>query len=118
MNSNKLFLVIVSLVITFLFLIVVLGKMSRSSSVYKDFMPLLIPAIFILPGAVEVRFFIMVYMLLIYTLVFNTEWKKLFSCLRPDWGRMAILFTLYSGIICSIWSTLLVSEVSYKIFMY
>ena len=118
LNNNKILYAILSLIITFLFLMVVFEKMSLHNFVYRNFIPLIIPAIFILPGAVEVRFFIAVYILMIYTLGFNTDWKKLFLYIKQYLWKVLILFVLYCGTICSIWSSLLVSETSYKIFMY
>ena len=118
LDNNKVLLALLSLIITFLFGMVICEKLSINNLVYIKFIPLLIPVLFILPGAVEVRFFIAVYLLIIYTLGFNTDWKKLFQYIRRHLLKVIIFFTLYSGVICSIWSSCLVSESAYKLFMY
>lgn len=118
LDSIKVVFALFSLVATFLFALVLCEKASAGSLIYKKFVPLLIPVLFILPGAVEVRFFIAVYLLIIYTLGFNTDWKKLFGYIRQHLIKVITIFILYSGVICSIWSSCLASESAYKLFMY
>lgn len=118
LDNNKILPAVFSLIITFLFGVVLCEKLSLNNQVYKKYIPLLIPALFILPGAVEVRFFIAFYLLVIYTLGFNTDWKKLFEYIRQNLLKVIIIFILYSGVICSIWSNCLVSESAYSLFMY
>ena len=118
LDNNKILFALISLAATFLFALVICGNMSVNRLIYKKFVPLLIPVLFILPGAVEVRFFIAVYLLIIYTLGFNTEWKKLFEYIRHHLLKVIIIFILYSGVVCSVWSSCLVSESAYKLFMY
>lgn len=118
MDNNKIFLATFLLVISFLFLVAIYGKILINNSMYINFIPLLIPVLFILPGAVETRFFIAIYIMIIYTLGFNTDWKKMYLHICENIWKTITLFVLYSGVICSIWSNLLVSESVYKIFMY
>lgn len=118
LDNNKLFIAAGMLVITFLFLLIVCERMSLNNLVYRKNIPLLIPTIFILPGAVEVRYFVAFYIMIIYTLAFNTNWEKLLLYIKQHLCKTAILFVLYSGIICSMWSNFLVSETAYKIFIY
>lgn len=56
LDNNSVLLALVSLVIAFLFGMVICEQLSINNLVYKKFVPLLIPTLFILPGAVEVRF--------------------------------------------------------------
>ncbi len=116
MNSNKIITSLLAFSCIFLFIICVFGKYTYRNT-YWNFVPILIPVVFITPGAVEIRFFAALFIYIISTLCLNCDWKSMFSMI----ARNKIKFILsYIGIYASfiaIWTNTLSSiSTGYPIF--
>ncbi len=116
MNSNKIITSILAFSCIFLFIICVFGGYTYKSA-FCNFIPILIPVVFITPGAVEIRFFAALYIYTISTLCWNCDWKRMFSLIAKNKIKF---FLCYIGIYASfvaIWTNTLASiSTGYPIF--
>ena len=118
LDSNKLFLAIGAYVIIFLFLLACFSNSVNNYKVLSNYIGLLIPILFIIPGAIEGRFFIAIYIMMIGVLCYNVRWIKMKGYLQAHWLETAILFVGGGALIFSIWSSMLASESVRSIFLY
>ena len=73
---------------------------------------------FIIPGAIEGRFFVAVYIMMIGILCYNVEWIKMKEYLQMHWLKVIIMFVGGGGLVFSVWSSMLASESVQSIFLY
>ena len=99
LDSNKLFLAIGAYVIIFLFLFACFNNSINNFKIISNYIGLLIPVLFIIPGAIEGRFFIAVYIMMIGVLCYNVEWIKMKEYLQTHWLKVAIMFVGGGGLI-------------------
>lgn len=110
LNSSKWGWGILCVTIFFIAGFVILNKCVRIPKNTVCFIPIIIPGLLILPGAVEHRFSLPIYFFVICLLCFNTDWAKvkreLIAC---KWS--AVFMYLMIGLMCfTIWSEMLASE--------
>lgn len=101
----------------FCFGLVIVGNFIKSYNYIVVLLPAVIPALMIIPGAVEARFFVMVWLYIICTLCYNTNWKRLFYIFRKNTIKITVYYILCAMIMFSFWSELLSSEASVIITM-
>ncbi|NBI89244.1 hypothetical protein D3Z45_01255 [Lachnospiraceae bacterium] len=118
LDSNKIFLGIGAYTVMFLFLLVCFSNSVNNYNVLSNYIGLLIPVLFIIPGAIEGRFFIAVYIMMVGVLCYNVNWMKIKGFLQIHWLKVAIMFFVGGGLIFSIWSSMLASESVQSIFFY
>ena len=118
LDSNKLFLAIGAYVIIFLFLFACFNNSINNFKIISNYIGLLIPVLFIIPGAIEGRFFIAVYIMMIGVLCYNVDWIKMKEYLQTHWLKVAIMFVGGGGLVFSVWSSMLASESVQSIFLY
>lgn len=109
LNNCKVILAVLSLMMFFVFGIAILNKLV-SFKFFKNYTALLTPILFIMPGAVEVRFFAALYIMVIGVLCYNTQWGKLWEYMLNNRVKVLVCFIIYSGLMLSIWSSMLASD--------
>lgn len=80
----------------FLFVYIYICDGFQNRKLFCRFIPLLIPVLFIIPGAVEVRYFAALYLMVIGMLCFNTDWRKVMAFIKKKCGENAdILYDVF-----------------------
>lgn len=117
MDSNKILIALFAYIFFFLFGLVVLNKCSRAErNIWVNYSALLVPVLFILPGAVEARFFASLYLVVLGVLCYHTDWTKVRRYVSTEKWKAAALFFVMGLIILSCWTNMLASESAYRIF--
>jgi len=81
---------------------------------WLHFLPVFIPILFIIPGSVEQRYALGLYLFIIGSVSFCLHRETFLSYVRKNWTRILVLFFLISGLMISIWTSTLASiEIEY-----
>lgn len=109
LNNCKILLAILALLMFWVF---GLGALNKFISVeyLRNYIVLLTPVVFITPGAVEVRFFAALYIMVIGALCYNMQWGKLKEYVLGNKVKVSVCFVMYVCIMVSIWSAMLASD--------
>lgn len=67
-------------------------------------LPLILPCVMLLPGAVELRFFLPIYLLMYAYLLFAADWKSIIAWIRERRTATIIVASLVFIVLLSIWS--------------
>lgn len=116
LDNQKLVPALLAYVLFFSFGMVLLNRCMKFTNVWLNYFALLIPVLFILPGAVETRFFAPLYLVATGVLGYHTDWGKLKEYIHVNYAKILVLFVLIGLLLISLWSNMLVSESSYSIF--
>lgn len=116
LNNCKIILGLLSLSILFLFGIAVLNRFMNKNFMAKYWI-LLIPVLFIMPGAVEARFFAAVYVMMIGALCYNVKWPELWKYVCRNKMKLAVCYLIYGGLVLAIWTNMLASDSCCGIYM-
>lgn len=116
LDNNKIILSLLAYILLFLCGVIILNKCIKNYNIFTNYFALLIPVIFIIPGAVEARFFAAVYLAAIGILCYNTNKDKLKKYICLNWMKTIIVFMIIGGFLTALWSNMLVSENYYSIF--
>lgn len=116
LDNNKSIYVVVSIFIFFLFGVALLNRFI-DKEILKRYVALLIPVLFILAGAVEVRFFVAIYFLAIGSLCYNTEWSSMKKYIMVNRWKVLMSLVLFGGTLIALWSSMLASESVSGIFL-
>ena len=106
-SESKILIVVVSFLIIFLFGYVTFNRTVKDKTIYKWLIPVLVPVVLITPGAVETRFYIALYLTVICTLAYNTDWSKTWRCVKENKLRTAISCLISFCLIIAIWTNTL-----------
>lgn len=117
LDNNKLILAILSYSCFFLFGLTIWNKCLKDNKVCLNYFPLLIPSVFILPGAVEVRYFASLYLIVIGALCWNTDWHKLIKTIYSNKMKTIIAFLTIGMLLLAFWSNMLASESVYSTYI-
>lgn len=93
----------------YIFGIGVLNKLF-SDKFFQNYVTLLVPILFITPGAVETRFYAALYIMVIGALCYNLNWKKLWRYVIDQKVKVGVCFVIYSSLMITIWSGMLASD--------
>lgn len=115
-NNNKIFLTIFAFSILYFWVFVSIKKMWKNIKVFKNFIPLIIPSIFILPGAVEVRFFVTMWLMIIAMICFCVQWNQVIVYAKNHKLEIILSYIVIFAVMVSFWSMLLASESVSNIF--
>lgn len=115
-NNNKIFLTIFAFSILYFWVFVSIKKMWKNIKVFKNFIPLIIPSIFILPGAVEVRFFVTMWLMIIAMICFCVQWNQVIAYAKNHKLEIILSYIVIFAVMVSFWSMLLASESVSNIF--
>lgn len=116
LDSRKLVLAFLAYLFFFLFGIIVFNKCMKALSIISNYFALLIPVFFILPGAVEARYFAPLYLVITGIMCYNTNWIKVKEYVCFNKVKVAINFMIIGMLLLAIWTNMLVSESNYNIF--
>ena len=116
-NNNKLFYACLSLLLVFTFCLSLFFRCIKKHRTFINWLPSMIPCLFIIPGAVESRFFLALFLLMSSTIFFNIDFRKLFASVRANAVRVCIVFIFFSALLISQWSIFLMSETEIPILM-
>lgn len=109
LSNCKIISAVPSLLMFFIFGLGVLNKLF-SGKVFENYIALLIPILFITPGAVEIRFYAALYIMVIGALCYNLDWKKLYKHVLDRKIKVGVCFVIYSSLMLTIWSGMLASD--------
>lgn len=115
--SSKWLLGIMGITILFIALAGWIGKCYRNRSGLIYFLPMIVPAILIIPGAVEYRYSIPFYIFAISQVCINIDWKELY---KKFMGSKVTYICIYVYVLLTcftIWSSMLASEYVTKLFL-
>lgn len=116
LDNNKIIIGFISYVCIFLFCVAVYNKFIKKKFL-QNYMALLVPCIFILPGAVEVRFAAALYIMMIGTLCYNVQWSDMKAYILENKIKLLIAFLVLGGLMLALWTSMLASDSTYSIFM-
>lgn len=116
LDNNKVIYVVVSICIFFLFGLALLNCFINRE-ILKRYTALIIPILFILVGAVEVRFFAAGYFLVIGSLCYNTDWISMKKYILVNRWKVLSALILFGGVLIALWSSMLASESVLGIFL-
>lgn len=110
LNTSKWLWGLLGFTIFFLTAFVFVRKCLNSYKSLVYFIPVLIPGILIIPGAVEYRFSLPLYLFALCQLCFNADWKKIKDDVIAH--KWSVLFIYLAGaLLCfAVWSDMLASE--------
>lgn len=117
-NNNKFIIGIIAYSLLFGFGLVIVWNCIEKYKYVVVLLPAVIPALVIIPGAVEARFFVAVWLYIICTLGYNTNWKKVISIFQKNVIKTLLFYVLCAVVMFSFWSQLLASEASVTITMW
>lgn len=117
MDNCKIIRLLLAFSCCFLFVLITSKKFWRDTIGFRNFIPVLVPVIFILPGAVESRFFSGMWIMVISMLCYAVQWEKLWNCYKNRMWKVAIVYVVSFAIISSMWTAMLASELDYNIFV-
>ncbi len=115
-DNNKIFLGFIWYVCIFLFGVAVCNQMIKGKVLY-NYIALLVPVIFILPGAVEIRFVAALYIMVIGSLCYNIEWRSMKEYVSVNKVKLIVGFCTMGGLLLAIWTNMLASESINAVFM-
>lgn len=119
LDNNKIWLAVLSFTCFYLFAVAhLVHKVNMSRKTFINFVPLFITMLFILPGAVEVRFFAGLYIYILGVLCYNVRWKQLFEYIKVNKAKIALSYCAIFGIFMAMWSAMLASETAYDLFLW
>lgn len=110
LNSIKWLLGLLGFTLFFITLYVFFEKCIKN---YKDivyYIPLVVPAILIIPGAVEYRFSLAIYVFSICQLLFNVDYQKVKTSFASQKWKSIILYLIFMLLCFTIWSNMLANE--------
>lgn len=116
LDNYKVILGLLSLAMFFLFGMAILNKFINKNFI-SQYWILLLPVLFIIPGAVEARFFAAVYIMVIGTLCYNVKWSELWKYICKNKIIIIVLFFIYGGLVLAIWTNMLASDPNCGIYM-
>lgn len=90
-NNNKVFLTVLAFSLLYLWTLISIKKFWKNKKVFKNFIPVIVPSIFILPGAVEVRFFAAMWLMIISMLCFSVQWNEVITYVKNN--KLKVLLT-------------------------
>lgn len=115
LDSSKIIVMLIAFHCLFLISVsYILGRVKNKN--LKNFFPVLLPVAAIMPGAVESRFFMPLYVVILGKICFDIDWAALFGDIKKYWYKVAIGYGITFCIIVSVWSSMLASENAYPIF--
>lgn len=117
LDNSKIIYALISYTICFVIVVALLKKYINECKTLIRFIPLLVPMVFILPGAVEVRFFIAGYIMSFCIVSFFINWKKLLEYIKTNVWKMIIIYLGAGSIVLSMWSSFLETELENGILM-
>lgn len=109
LNNSKAIYALTAILVFFLFGTALLNNF-MDKKILKRYASLIVPALFILAGAVEVRFFAAVYLLVIGGICFNLDWGGGWKHVLEHKGRTFLSLILFGGVLISMWGSMLASE--------
>lgn len=109
LNSNKIMYALISFTCIFLFGAALSNKLV-DIKVFKRYSPLLVPVCFILPGAVESRFFAALFIMVFGVLAYNVDWSQMKQYLIRNKGRLIVAYFILGALLLAIWGNMLASE--------
>jgi len=89
-----------------------------NKKVFVNWAAALVPAVLIIPGSIEVRFFVAVYLLIIGTLCYNVNWIEFKECILRNKVKMLVSFFALGGLLLSTWTNMLINEANIDIFFW
>ena len=116
-QNNKVIYVLMTLSLLFVFCCAAVFGCYRNARSLVPYIPALVTCLFILPGAVESRFFLPVFLMLSGMSCFDVDYKKLIHKIRSHYLAVAIVFVCASALLISQWTSFLMSETEILIFM-
>lgn len=109
LNNCKILLAIVALLIFWAFGTGVLNKFISIENL-RNYIILLTPVVFITPGAVEVRFYAALYIMVIGALCYNMQWGRFKEYILGNKVKVSVSLAIYVCFMVSIWSAMLTSD--------
>ena len=109
-NNNKLAYAIICLLLVFVFALSLVLRAFCKKSFFLWFLPALVACAFILPGQVECRFFLAVFVLMTSGLFYNTDAKALWAKTKANALTVAVVFVFFAAAMVSQWTMFLMSE--------
>ena len=117
LNSSKWLLGVVGLSIIFLGVLCMVFKCIQSNKALFLMVPIVIPSIMIISGAVEYRFSLGIYFYVIINLCFNTDWHLLKQKFLYNKWIISFIYIIFLVLVFGIWSSMLVSETVLPLFL-
>ncbi|MBR0093239.1 MAG: hypothetical protein IJP92_16255 [Lachnospiraceae bacterium] len=87
-----------------------LNGLSYNRRAFLYYTCICLPSLFIIPGAVEYRFSIGIYVSCLALLCFNTDWTALINYVKERKLKLSILYVVLLALVLSIWSSMLSNE--------
>lgn len=116
-NNNKLLYLCLALLLIYSFCLSLVFKCVIDGTVLFRYLPSLVTCLFILPGSMEIRFLLAVFLMMSSNLFFNTDFKKLYSVLKTNAVSVLIIFVFFCALMISQWTMFLMSEPKIPIFI-
>ena len=116
-NNNKAPYAIISLLLVYAFALSLVFRSFKNGGIFFAFLPALVACLFIMPGCIECRFFLSVFVLMSSGLIYNTDAKALWAKTKANAWAVAILFLFFAAMMISQWTMLLMSESEIPIYM-
>lgn len=115
LGSNKIMYALLSFTCIFLFGAALSNKLV-DIKVFKRYSTLLVPVFFILPGAVESRFFAALFIMIFGVLAYNVDWNEMRHCLIRDKWKYIVSYIILGALLVAIWGSMLASEYMTPVF--
>lgn len=107
-GKSKICNTVLSFSIIFLFGIVQCFGVMKNK-VLHNFIPMLLPVIFIIPGSVEQRYGIAVFYYMISSICYNVDWEKFKQNVQVNFLKVVIVYLIFGGLLLAIWTSCLSS---------
>ncbi len=110
LNSSKWIMGLLGATLLFVMIYIFLEKCLNNYTGFTYYVPLLIPALLIIPGAVEYRFSLPFYLFAICQICFNTNYKKIKITFSASKTKIIFLYLIFISLVFAIWSNMLGNE--------
>ena len=115
LHSSKWIMGLLGICLFFAAAVALIEKCYIDSANFKSFVLMMIPAALIVPGAVEYRFSVSIYIFVICQICYNIEWHKLWIVFKNKWQKYLILFIGMVLLCFCQWMNMLSSESVYPL---
>ena len=96
--------------ILFLGVYLIISRSYKNAKYLWLLIPVFVPSLLIIPGAVEYRFSLGIYFYILFNICFNTDWKEFKKSIKKDKVKVIVTYLVVLMFCIAVWSSMLAME--------
>lgn len=117
LNSSKWLFGIIAITVLFIAIAAWVERSYKKYDILLYFIPIVMSAILIIPGAVEYRFSLPLYIFAFSQLCMNIKWNDFLTSVKKQKMKYIIVYAIITALCFGIWSSMLANETATKLFL-